>query len=355
MAVIGGIMVPHPPLIVPEVGRGQEILIKDTIKAYQEAAGMAAELKPDTIVVISPHAVMYADYFHVSPGKKARGDFGQFMAPQAGEEAVYDEAFVRELDGLCGEDDFPMGTEGERKKELDHGTLVPLHFIHQHYRDYKLVRIGGSGLSFAHHYRAGRYIAIAAENLGRRVFIVASGDLSHKLRGDGPYGYSVQGPEYDERIMDVMGKAEFGELLAFSESFCEKAGECGHRGFTMMAGAMDGKADMPRRLTYEGPFGVGYGICTFRVTGDDDNMIHVYYIITHICTFRVTGDDDGRRFLETYESCRKEACKKRRMEEDAYVSLARAVPVSPEELAKKAAELVQIAREYLRYVWTGNC
>ena len=94
MAVIGGIMVPHPPLIVPEVGRGQEILIKDTIKAYQEAAGMAAELKPDTIVVISPHAVMYADYFHVSPGKKARGDFGQFMAPQAGEEAVYDEAFV---------------------------------------------------------------------------------------------------------------------------------------------------------------------------------------------------------------------------------------------------------------------
>ena len=39
MAVIGGIMVPHPPLIVPEVGRGQEILIKDTIKAYQEQPG----------------------------------------------------------------------------------------------------------------------------------------------------------------------------------------------------------------------------------------------------------------------------------------------------------------------------
>ena len=301
MAVAAGIMVPHPPLIVPDVGRGQEILIKDTIKAYQEAAGMAAELKPDTIVVISPHAVMYADYFHVSPGKEARGDFGRCMAPQIGVEAGYDEAFVRELDRLCGDDGFPMGTEGEREKELDHGTLVPLYFINQHYRDYKLVRIGGSGLSFADHYRAGRYIARAAENLGRSVFIVASGDLSHKLRGDGPYGYSVQGPEYDERIMDVMGKAEFGELLAFPEDFCEKAGECGHRSFAMMAGAMDKKAVMPRRLTYEGPFGVGYGICTFRVTGDD-----------------------GRRgFLELYESCQREACKKRQMEEDDYVSLAR--------------------------------
>lgn len=149
--MVAGIMVPHPPLIVPDVGRGQEILIKDTIKAYQEAA----------------------------------------------------------------------------------------YFINQQYRDYKLVRIGGSGLSFADHYRAGRYIARAAENLGRSVFIVASGDLSHKLRGDGPYGYSVQGPEYDERIMDVMGKAEFGELLAFPEDFCEKAGECGHRSFTMMAGVWD--------------------------------------------------------------------------------------------------------------------
>ena len=49
MAVAAGIMVPHPPLIVPDVGRGQEILIKDTIKAYQEAAGMAAELKPVSV------------------------------------------------------------------------------------------------------------------------------------------------------------------------------------------------------------------------------------------------------------------------------------------------------------------
>ena len=301
MAVIAGIMVPHPPLIVPDVGRGQEILIKETIEAYRKAARMAAELEPETIVVISPHAVMYGDYFHVSPGKGARGDFGPFMAPQASAKVMYDEAFVRELEQLCEEADFPMGTEGEKEKELDHGTLVPLFFINQYYRDYKLVRIGGSGLPFADHYRAGQYIARAAESLGRSVFIVASGDLSHKLRGDGPYGYSVQGPEYDERIMDVMGKGAFGELLTFPEDFCEKAGECGHRSFTMMAGAMDGKAVVSRRLTYEGPFGVGYGICTFRVT----------------------GEDEGRRFLEAYERCQKEACKIRQMAEDDYVSLAR--------------------------------
>lgn len=301
MAVTAGIMVPHPPLIVPDVGRGQETLIKATVGAYEEAAKLAAEMKPDTIVVISPHAVMYADYFHVSPGKEARGDFGQFMAPQAAVKAEYDEAFVRTLEELCERDGFPMGTEGEKDKALDHGTLVPLYFINQYYRDYKLVRIGGAGLPFADHYRGGRYIARAAEALGRNVFIVGSGDLSHKLRGDGPYGYSVQGPEYDERIMDVMGEARFGELLTFSETFCEQAGECGHRSFTMMAGAMDGMAAEPCRMTYEGPFGVGYGICTYRVA----------------------GPDEGRCFLKEYEEKQREKCRKRRLGEDAYVSLAR--------------------------------
>lgn len=86
------------------------------------------------------------DQQNASAGKGARGDFGPFMAPQASAKVMYDEAFVRELEQLCEEADFPMGTEGEKEKELDHGTLVPLFFINQYYRDYKLVRIGGSAV-----------------------------------------------------------------------------------------------------------------------------------------------------------------------------------------------------------------
>lgn len=289
MAIIAGIMVPHPPLIIPDVGRGQQVRIKDTVQAYREAAGLVAALKPDTIVMLSPHTVMYADYFHVSPGTGAKGDFGQFLAPQQAVEAEYDTGFVEELCGLSDDADFPMGSEGGRDRELDHGTMVPLYFINQVYRGYKLVRIGGSGLSLADHYRAGQLIARAAGRLGRRTVIVASGDLSHKLKEEGPYGFCAQGPEYDKRIMDVMGEARFGELLEFTEGFCEKAGECGHRSFTMMAGAMDGMAVKPRRLSYEGPFGVGYGICTFEVQ----------------------GEDKSRFFLRAYQELEQEQCRKK--------------------------------------------
>lgn len=304
MAVLAAYMVPHPPLIIPEVGRGTETAIQDTIDAYKKVAEDISQRKPDTIVVISPHQVMYADYFHISPGKGAEGDFGQFGAGQVRMDSVYDTEFVDELcmyaeaQGLAA---GTLGVRGNQDRRLDHGTMVPLYFVNQYWDKYKLVRIGLSGLPLRMHYELGQCIQEAAEVLNRNIVIIGSGDLSHRLLEDGPYGFQKEGPEYDSRIMDVMGKGNFGELLEFAESFCEKAGECGHRSFTMMAGALDRMAVRADRLSYEGPFGVGYGICTYQVLGMDPD----------------------RNFLEQYEKKEKERLWALRSEEDEYVKLAR--------------------------------
>ena len=68
MGILAGFMVPHPPLAIPEIGRGQEKKIQKTIKAYHQIGQRIKELQPETIVLLSPHQVMYADYFHISPG-----------------------------------------------------------------------------------------------------------------------------------------------------------------------------------------------------------------------------------------------------------------------------------------------
>lgn len=158
MGILGAVMVPHPPLIIPDVGKGEERNIRQTIDAYQEAARRLAKLHPETVVLISPHLVMYADYFHIAPGKGAKGDFGQFGAGRVKVEATYDTEFVGKLCQLAAAEGLPAGTEGEKKKQLDHGTMVPLYFINQCLRDYRLVRIGLSGLSLAKHYELGQCI-----------------------------------------------------------------------------------------------------------------------------------------------------------------------------------------------------
>ena len=280
-------------------GRGEKV--QKTVEAYHAAARQIADLKPETVLLMSPHQILYSDYFHISPGQSASGDYAQFRAPQVQMQVRYDTEFVEQLCKLADAADFPAGTKGERDKRLDHGTMVPLYFVNQYFKEYRLVRIGLSGLSLKMHYQLGQYIQETDRLLNRTTVLIASGDLSHRLKEDGPYGYRKEGPEYDSRIMEVMGTADFGRLFQFPEDLCEQAGECGHRSFTMMAGALDKQKVEAALLSYEGVFGVGYGICTYTVC----------------------GSDAGRNFKEQFEKEERAKIAEQRAQEDAYVQLAR--------------------------------
>lgn len=301
MAVKGAVMVPHPPLIIPDVGRGQEKAIQATIDAYHKAAKKIASWKPDTVVVLSPHSIMYADYFHISPGTGARGDFGQFRAPQVKIQVQYDTELVEALSQEAEAREIPAGTMGERDSRLDHATMIPLWFLNHYYTDYKTVRIGLSGLPLSQHYMLGQCIQKAAELCERNIVVIGSGDLSHKLKEDGPYGFQKEGPEYDSRIMEVMGIAAFDQLFDFTEEFCDKAAECGHRSFVILAGTLDRLAVKAEKLSHEGTFGVGYGVCTYEVESRAPE----------------------RDFLRQYEEKIADEAKRRKESEDAYVRLAR--------------------------------
>ncbi len=301
MPIIASYMVPHPPMIVPDIGRGSEQQIRKTVQAYETVAAQIAEIRPETIIITSPHALLYADYFHISPGKQASGDFSRFRAPGICFRENYDTELVRKICALADRAGFPAGTLGERDPELDHGTMVPLYFVEKLYKDFRLVRTGLSGLPLTDHYAFGQILQQAVEETGRKAVLIASGDLSHKLQAYGPYGYAEEGPVYDARIMDVAGRGAFGEMLEFDETFCDRAAECGHRSFVIMAGALDGLKVEAKVYSHEDVTGVGYGICSFRPTEPNGE----------------------RRFLERYRAEQEEKLRQRREREDPYVRLAR--------------------------------
>lgn len=301
MAILAAFIMPHPPLIIPAVGKGEEKKIQKTIDAYEQAAREIAALKPETIVVTTPHSVMYADYLHISPGETARGDFANFGAQKSGMECRYDTEFVDALTQSAKIAGVPAGTFGERDPGIDHGTLVPLSFVNKYDSDYKLVRSSISGLSPAAHYEYGKCIAQTAEALNRRTVLIASGDLSHKLSEDGPYGFAKEGPAFDREVTEAMAAGDFLRFLNFDGEFCDVAGECGLRSFQIMAGAFDGMAVNPEFLSYEGPFGVGYAVCAFHPA----------------------GQDESRHFGVQYEAAKREKLARQKQGEDEYVRLAR--------------------------------
>ncbi len=302
MSIVAAFMVPHPPMIVPDVGRGSEKQIEKTISSYEKVAEEIAALRPETIIISSPHSIMYADYFHISPGSGASGSLSDFNAPNVKFNVEYDEELVNLLCEKADALHFPAGTLGEKRKELDHGTMVPLWFIKKKYKNFKIVRTGLSGHNLLKHYEYGMLIKDSVEELGRKVVYVASGDLSHKLQDYGPYGFAEEGPIYDSRIMDVCSGARFGELFDFDENFCEKAAECGHKSFVIMAGALDGKSIEAVQYSHEDVTGVGYGICSFIPN----------------------GDDEGRHFLASRLKTVRADLEEKRQKSDVYVKLARA-------------------------------
>ena len=301
MPVLAAYAVPHPPIIIPEVGRGEEQKVNVTTQAYQKAMQHAAAHQPDVVIITSPHAVMYADYFHISPGKGASGSLARFRAPNASVTVEYDTPLAARIGDLARERGLPAGPLGEKEKALDHGTLIPLLFLRQAGLNCPIVRIGLSGLSPLTHYRFGQCIADAVNTLNRRAVLVASGDLSHKLTEDGPYGYAPEGPVFDRELTAAFASGDFGALLAISPSLADAAAECGWRSFQIMAGALDRREVAAELLSYEGPFGVGYGVATFEAGGADAT--------------RAYGDQ--------YELACAEALQKRKIAEDDYVKLAR--------------------------------
>ncbi|MDF2540966.1 MAG: hypothetical protein K0S47_684 [Herbinix sp.] len=301
MAIVGAFIVPHPPIIIPEVGKGEEQKILHTIQSYQEIAKRIEILKPDTIVLTTPHSIMYSDYFHISPGKSAQGDLRKFGVKDVKYKVDYDEEFAFYLSNAAEKKDVAAGVQGEKDAALDHGTMIPLHFIKQSYTDFRLVRIGLSGLPLLDHYRLGRCIEDVSEQLSRRVVFVASGDLSHTLLEEGPYGYTPEGVEFDQDVTEAMKEGDFLRFLEFSPDVLEVAAECGLRSFVIMSGALSGKEVWSELLSYEGPFGVGYAVCSFEITGTDEN----------------------RHFDQIYERKQKKFCEERKAKEDPYVRLAR--------------------------------
>ena len=262
--ILAGYMVPHPPIAVHEIGNGEETKIQATIDGFDTVARDIARLKPETIILTSPHSVMYRDYFHISPGHEAFGSFGAFRAGNVQIHSSYDYELVEEICRLSKEKDFPAGCMGERNPELDHGTMVPLYFITKHYKQAMLVRIGLSGLPLEKHVEFGQIISEAVASTKRRCVFIASGDLSHCQKTDGPYGYRPQGPLYDEKIMEVMGRGDFSSLTEFDEKLLDASMECGHRSFTIMGGAFKDIPIESKLLSHEATFGVGYGICMYH-------------------------------------------------------------------------------------------
>ncbi|RKQ88949.1 AmmeMemoRadiSam system protein A [Brockia lithotrophica] len=268
--VVGGALVPHPPVMVPEVGKEEARRVAQTWTALQALGRKLAALRPEVVFFLTPHGPVRWEAVPVVRAVRLEGDLGRFGAPEARIVLQSDPKLAEAV--AAAAEEYGVPTAFEAAYPLDHAVVAPLLGLRAGgfpVEEVPTLVIGLGLLGWRRLMRFGRALRAAASALGKRALVVASGDLSHRLSADGPYGYAPEGPEFDARIRDIFARAAGRELLDLDPRLVEGAGECGFRPLLVLFGALEGLPVETEVLSYEGPFGVGYLVGFARVRQDD--------------------------------------------------------------------------------------
>lgn len=274
--ILKAYVLPHPPIILPEVGRGEEKKIKDTSAAFHRAAREIAELEPESIIICSSHSPLLSSAFYAANADEAEGDLRAFGIHSVYEKVNYDQELLKILQEVSSERGISLEATHVEARTLDHGTLLPLTFIHHYYKNFKLLRLGMSLLNPRKHFEFGRAVAEAVRRSKKRTVFIASGDLSHVLKADGPYGYREEGPQLDGELTDIFASGELERLLDLDDDLVEGAQECGLRTFQIMTGVLADSDFDSELYSYQGTFGVGYAVAAFTPKDKSENTNDPY-------------------------------------------------------------------------------
>lgn len=262
-------LMPHPPVILPEVGKGREKEAALTLDGAERLrallAGRNRHDAPDVLYALSPHQPYAPGALFLNTAPVARGTLARFGAPGASVLLETHGEALEELKKLLKQEGIPIVERAVADITPDHGSMVPLLGIAASFPGGRLppVILGNpAGLSPERAFALG--VALRGLSSGYRRALLASGDLSHRLKADGPYGFNPAGPEFDNAVVEALTTGNPAPLTALTPDFCDDAGECGMRSVLVLLGLAQGPVQV---LSYEGPFGVGY--CNALWTPDE--------------------------------------------------------------------------------------
>ncbi len=271
--IVYACIAPHPPVIVHEVGHGREAETRRTIAALERVAADLASLRPETVIVISPHGPVQAEGAGILATREVNGDMGRWDAPQVRFDfendldtvaAIQSEAEAAQLPLVALEQWDDGAIEG-----LDWGCTVPLYYLRSGLEGARLVPIAPSFGTLRYHYALGEAIGRAMAQLSKRAAVICSADLSHALLPGAPSRYDPAGREFDSAYQDAIATWDVDWVLEATRDFRARAAEDALPQTAMLMGILSAHEVRPRILSYEGPFGVGYMVAAIDVGGTD--------------------------------------------------------------------------------------
>lgn len=273
---IGAALFPHPPIMLPEIGGPELDKMAATVKAVSEASSIIMAGKPETIVIITPHNYVFPDGAAIFPEPQFYGNLANFNYPELSMRLPGDvdlaEEILRQTEGITTlyRIDSTWAEKYGHPIFLDQGAFVPLYYLRQAGFTGSIVLLSPRFDDYDAMTLLGSCVVKAAEAVHRRIAVIASGDLSHRLLPGSPNGYTPKGAVFDKTVMTALKQLDPAVLKTMSASLIEEAGMCGLPSVYFLFGVLQHFQPSMPVFSYEGPFGVGYGVALYMNEGDKD-------------------------------------------------------------------------------------
>ena len=247
---------PHAPILIPSVGGRRQNDAVTTISAMQETARAIIAAAADTLIVVSPHSPGISKPAGIWRGERLRGSLTTFGFPHLAIDLLADSLLADKLAMLCAR--RGLDTVSITECSLDHGATVPLWFAAEAGWNGPTVVVAVNSADQKTLVALGEAVAEAAASTNRRVTLIASGDMSHRLTVGAPMGYDPHGREFDNWLLDALRHGAYRDLLQLDPQLGESAAQDVFAPLLVVLGALGFSATGGELLSYEGPFGVGY-------------------------------------------------------------------------------------------------
>lgn len=263
-------IVPHPPILLPKLQNENAKKITKTSEALEKLRANLEVANPDAIIIFSPHGKNLADAFSMNLVPSYKADFEEFGDFETKREYKSDIMLIQEIqESVRYVKKMPLAMTSDEK--LDHGITIPLELLvnpkgipSENLKNTAIIPIYPSMLDYKTHFSFGGHLKDVIVNHGKKIALIASGDLSHGLTSDAPAGFSPRGKEFDKKIIELISTKNAVGTLNLDEGFVNEAKECGFHCILMLLGLMEKINYTPEILSYEGPLGVGYMVANFK-------------------------------------------------------------------------------------------
>ncbi len=262
MPIVFAAVTPHSPVLLPSIGKEHLKKLRKTVTAMRRLEQELYAAHPDTILLISPHGAAADGHFTIDLNERYICDLKEFGIMDSDMTFRADMRLASALQEHLEDRGIPLMLRSE--PGLDYGVAVPLSYLTAHLPSMQIVPITPASLPPKAQFEFGQAVQEVLLHTDRRVAVIASADLSHRLTRSAPAGYSPFGKKFDQKILDIFSERKFSALLSFETELAEKAAQCGLPVLTILSGILDKIDAVPELLSYESPFGIGCAAIHYR-------------------------------------------------------------------------------------------